>query len=56
MPFDKSSRFSLLAGMHAFGHKVRILPPNARLIVPTEEPTFVTVLAAAGSATGVVRD
>ncbi|MEX0321664.1 MAG: arylsulfatase [Puniceicoccaceae bacterium] len=34
------SRFSLLTGIHAFRYKARILPPNAPLIVPTDEFTL----------------
>jgi hypothetical protein len=48
------SRFSLLTGIHAFRHKVRILPPGARLIVATDQPTLATVFRQAGYETGVV--
>tara|TARA_R110002049_G_scaffold309268_1_gene519562 strand:+ start:84558 stop:86255 length:1698 start_codon:yes stop_codon:yes gene_type:complete len=48
------SRFSLLTGVHAFRHKIRILPPNARLVVPTDSPTLATIFKQAGYTTGIV--
>ena len=48
------SRFSMLTGIHAFRHKIRILPPGARLVVPTDQPTLATVFKEAGYATGIV--
>lgn len=48
------SRFSLLTGVHAFRHNVRILPPNAPLIIPTDQTTLADVFKQAGYATGIV--
>ena len=48
------SRFSLLTGVHAFRHKVRILPPNAPLIIPTDQTTLADVFKQAGYSTGIV--
>jgi len=48
------SRFSLLTGVHAFRHKVRILPPNAPLIIPTDQTTLADVFKQAEYSTGIV--
>ena len=48
------SRFSLLTGVHAFRHKVRILPPNAPLIIPSDQTTLAGVFKQAGYSTGIV--
>ncbi len=48
------SRFSLLTGIHGFRHGVRILPPNARLLVPTDKLTLPKVFKKAGYKTGIV--
>jgi len=48
------SRFSLLTGVHGFRHGVRILPPNARLIIPTDALTLPKVFQQAGYTTGIV--
>lgn len=48
------SRFSLLTGVHAFRRKVRILPPNAPLIIPTDQTTLADVFQQAGYSTGIV--
>ena len=48
------SRFSLLTGVLGFRHGVRILPPNARLLIPTDAFTLPRVFKKAGYTTGVV--
>jgi arylsulfatase A len=48
------SRFSLLTGVLGFRHGVRILPPNARLTIPTDILTLPKVFQRAGYTTGVV--
>lgn len=48
------SRFSLLTGVLGFRYGVRILPPNARLTIPTDMLTLPKVFQQAGYKTGVV--
>ena len=48
------SRFSLLTGIHGFRHGVRILPPNAPLLVPTDKLTLPKLFKKAGYNTAVV--
>jgi arylsulfatase A len=48
------SRFSMLTGVHGFRHSVRVLPPDARLIIPTDVLTLPKLFKQAGYATGVV--
>ncbi len=48
------SRFSLLTGIHGFRHKIRVLPPNARLTIPTDRLTLPRVFKAAGYQTAIV--
>ena len=48
------SRFSLLTGVHAFRYGVRIMPPNARLCIPTDMFTLPRVFKKAGYTTGIV--
>ena len=48
------SRFSLLTGVHGFRQNVSVLPPNARLIVPTDRLTLPRVFKNAGYQTAIV--
>jgi len=48
------SRFSLLTGVLGFRHNARILPPNARMLIPTDFFTLPRVFKKAGYATAVV--
>lgn len=48
------SRFSLLTGIYAFRHGVRILPPGAPLQVPTDVMTLPKVFQKAGYSTAVI--
>ena len=48
------SRFSMLTGVHGFRHKVRVLPPNAPLCIPTDILTLPKIFQQAGYTTGVV--
>ena len=48
------SRFSLLTGVHGFRHGVRILPPNAPLLIPTTIMTLPKLFKKAGYDTAVV--
>jgi arylsulfatase A len=48
------SRFSLLTGVLGFRHGVRILPPNARLTIPTDILTLPKLFQKAGYKTAVV--
>ncbi|MCG8584326.1 MAG: arylsulfatase [Pirellulales bacterium] len=48
------SRFSLLTGLLGFRHGARILPPNARLLIPTDILTLPKLFQQAGYKTGVV--
>ncbi len=48
------SRFSLLTGVHGFRHGVRILPPNAPLLIPTDVLTLPKLFKRAGYQTGVI--
>ncbi len=48
------SRFSLLTGVHAFRHGVRIAPPNASLLISTEALTLPKLFKKAGYQTGIV--
>lgn len=48
------SRFSLLTGIHAFRYNARVLPPNAPLIVPTDQLTLPKLFKQAGYNTAVI--
>ncbi len=48
------SRFSLLTGIHAFRHGVRVLPPNAPLTIPLDKLTLPKMLKQAGYTTAVI--
>lgn len=48
------SRFSLLTGVHAFRHKIRILPPNAPLTIPLDSLTLPKVFKKAGYHTAII--
>ncbi len=48
------SRFSLLTGLHGFRKNVRILPPGATMVIPTDVLTLPKVFKQAGYKTGVV--
>lgn len=48
------SRFSLLTGIHGFRHGIRVLPPNARLTIPTGALTLPALFRQAGYQTAVV--
>lgn len=48
------SRFSMLAGIHGFRHKIRVLPPNAPLTISTDWLTLPKVFRNAGYQTAVV--
>ncbi len=48
------SRFSLLTGIHAFRHGVRVLPPNAPLKITSEMFTLPQLFKQAGYQTAVV--
>lgn len=48
------SRFSLMTGVHAFRHDVRILPPNAPLLIATKALTLPKLFQNAGYTTGIV--
>ncbi len=48
------SRFSMLTGVHGFRHQIRVLPPNARLTIPTDKLTLPGVFKKAGYQTAVI--
>ncbi|MEZ5979689.1 MAG: arylsulfatase [Planctomycetota bacterium] len=48
------SRFSLLTGVHGFRSGVRVLPPDAPLVVPTDATTLADVFRDAGYTTSIV--
>jgi len=48
------SRVSMLTGIHGFRNKVRILPPNAPLCIPTDILTLPKVFKKAGYQTAVI--
>lgn len=48
------SRFSLMTGVHAFRHNVKILPPNAPLLISTDALTLPKLFKKAGYTTGIV--
>ena len=48
------SRFALLTGVHAFRHRVRVLPPGAGLVIPTDAFTLPRMFKRAGYHTAVV--
>ncbi|MFK7740073.1 MAG: arylsulfatase [Planctomycetota bacterium] len=48
------SRFSLLSGVHGFRRKIRVLPPNAPLTIPTDWLTLPKVFQRAGYRTAIV--
>ena len=48
------SRFSMLTGVHGFRHKVRILPPNAPLCIPTNILTLPKLFKKADYNTAVI--
>ncbi|MCX2575446.1 sulfatase family protein [Pedobacter sandarakinus] len=48
------SRYSLLTGNYAFRNNAAILPGDAPLIIPKNQPTIASMLKAAGYRTGVV--
>ncbi len=48
------SRFSMLTGVHAFRHGIRILPPNAPLAIPTDILTLPKLFKKAGYHSAVI--
>lgn len=48
------SRFSMLTGIHGFRDGIRVLPPNARLTIPTDKLTLPSLFKKAGYQTAVV--
>jgi len=48
------SRFSLLTGVHAFRHNIRILAPDAPLSIPTDVMTLPKLFKKAGYSTAVI--
>ena len=48
------SRFSMLTGVHGFRAGVRVLPPDAPLVIPVDALTLPRVFKRAGYATGIV--
>mgnify|MGYP001824553598 CR=1 FL=1 len=48
------SRFSMLTGVHGFRNKVRILAPNAPLIIPQDKITLPKLFKKAGYDTAIV--
>jgi arylsulfatase A-like enzyme len=48
------SRFSMLTGVHAFRHDIRIMAPNAPLCIPTHYLTLPDLFRKAGYSTAVV--
>lgn len=48
------SRFSMLTGVYGFRHNVHVLPPNAPLIIPTNQITLPKIFKKAGYRTAVI--
>ena len=48
------SRFSMLTGIHAFRHKVNILPPDAPMVIPTNKLTLPGLFKKAGYFTAFI--
>ena len=48
------SRFSMLTGIHGFRHNIKILPPDGKLVVPTDKLTLPKLFKKAGYDTAVI--
>lgn len=48
------SRYSMLTGVHAFRSKIRVLPPDGKLVIPTDILTLPKLFKKAGYDTAVI--
>ncbi len=48
------SRYALFTGMYPWKEEVKILPGNAKLLIPTDAPTLPKMMQAQGYATGAI--
>ncbi len=48
------SRFSMLTGIHGFRHNIRVLPPDGKLVIPTDVLTLPKLFKQAGYETAVI--